>query len=235
MKIERDDKGFTEWGWLDFGFQNYYALLNCGFRLRPTAGTASGVHPVPLGFGRVYVHLPNGFNYDDWLKGLNAGRSFVTTGPMVLVKLNDQTAGSTIKDAKEYVLTGSTISSTPLDRIEIIVNGEITTTLKPDNLMKDHDAFESMVGERLRIDGSSWVAVRCFEKREDGRVRFAHSSPFHIEVDGKPLRPRKVEVEYLISRVEDEIRRTSGILPPAALDEYREALRIYQTKLQDAR
>ena len=58
-----------------------YALLNCGFRLRPTAGTASGVHPVPLGFGRVYVHLPDGFDYAAWMKGLGAGRSFVTAAP----------------------------------------------------------------------------------------------------------------------------------------------------------
>ena len=49
MGVERDAKGFTERGWIEFGFQNYYALLDCGFRLRPTAGTASGVHPVPLG------------------------------------------------------------------------------------------------------------------------------------------------------------------------------------------
>ena len=55
MNVERDAKGFTERGWIHFGFENYYALLDCGFRLRPTAGTASGVHPVPLGFGRVYV------------------------------------------------------------------------------------------------------------------------------------------------------------------------------------
>ena len=50
MKM-RDAKGFTERGWIDFNFQNYYALLDCGFKMRPTAGTASGVHPVPLGFG----------------------------------------------------------------------------------------------------------------------------------------------------------------------------------------
>ncbi|MCH7663048.1 MAG: hypothetical protein IH859_04165 [Chloroflexi bacterium] len=32
---------------------------------------------MPLGFGRVYVHLPGGFNYAAWMKGLNEGRSFV--------------------------------------------------------------------------------------------------------------------------------------------------------------
>ena len=40
----------------------------CGL-LRPTAGTASGVHPVPLGFGRVYVHCPAGFSYEAWVRG----------------------------------------------------------------------------------------------------------------------------------------------------------------------
>ena len=49
MAVEKDARGFTERGWIEFGFRNYYALLDCGFRLRPTAGTASGVHPVPLG------------------------------------------------------------------------------------------------------------------------------------------------------------------------------------------
>lgn len=80
MKIELGSKGLTESGWIDYGFQNYYALLNCGFRLRPTAGTASGVHPVPLGFGRVYVNLPDGFSYDSWMESLGAGRTFGNPG-----------------------------------------------------------------------------------------------------------------------------------------------------------
>src|SRR5262249_22167568 len=73
VKVDRDGDGLTERGWIDYGFQNYYALLNCGSRLRPTAGTASGVHPVPLGFGRVYVHCPGGFRYDAWMRGLDRG------------------------------------------------------------------------------------------------------------------------------------------------------------------
>src|SRR5262249_34435773 len=111
MKVERDAKGFTERGWIDYGVQNYYPLLGCGFRWRPTAGTASGVHPVPLGFGRVYVRCPDGFGYEAWVRGLDQGRSFVTTGPMLLVQLNGQDPGHTFKpapgDAGEYRLKGS--------------------------------------------------------------------------------------------------------------------------------
>jgi hypothetical protein len=239
MKVERDAKGFTERGWIEYGFQNYYTLLNCGFRLRPTAGTASGVHPVPLGFGRVYVHLPNGFTYEGWVRGLNEGRSFVTTGPMLFVKLDGQQPGHTFKSreapAREYHLTGSAASTQPLERIEIVVNGEVVRTLKPANVKNKRDAFDSPIDEKLTLDGSSWVVVRCFENRSDQRVRFAHSGPFHIDVPGKPLRPRKAEVEYLIKRVEDQIARSEKELPKAALDEYREALRAYQEIAKETR
>ena len=50
--------------------------------------------------------------------------------------------------------------------------------LVPRNQKSDREAFESPIDEPLTIDGSSWVAVRCFEDRGDGRVRFAHTGPF---------------------------------------------------------
>ena len=35
MRVEQDAEGLTESGWIRFGFESYYTLLNCGFRLRP--------------------------------------------------------------------------------------------------------------------------------------------------------------------------------------------------------
>lgn len=233
MKIERDAKGgFTEWGWIDYGFKNYYALLNCGFRLRPTGGTASGVHPVPLGFGRVYVHCPDGFSYEAWLRGLNEGRSFVTTGPMLLVQLNSRDPGTTFKrdkeDNGELRLKGVIHSALPLNRIEIVVNGEIVKSLKPECRKTQQGGYDTMIDEKLRIDGSSWVAVRCFEGEPRRRERFAHTAPFHIDVAGQPLKPRAEEVAFLVKRVEEQIERSKDVLPKAALDEYREALKVYK-------
>ncbi|HMF12943.1 MAG TPA: CehA/McbA family metallohydrolase [Gemmataceae bacterium] len=238
MNVEREAKGWTEWGWIDFGFQNYYALLDCGFRLRPTAGTASGVHPVPVGFGRVYVHLADGFTYEKWLRGLNEGRSFVTTGPMLFVQVNGQDPGHVFKQPeamRTYQVTGSAISALPLDRIEIVVNGVVAHKLNPANRRTATGAFESSLDTKIQIDHSSWIAVRCFEDRADKRVRFAHTGPCHVEVAGKPLRPRREEVEYLVQRVEDQITRSADILPKAALDEYREALRSFQEIAKVAR
>jgi hypothetical protein len=236
MRAERDARGFTERGWIEFGFQNYYALLDCGFRLRPTAGTASGVHPVPLGFGRVYVHLDprQGFDGTAWLQGLNQGRSFVTTGPMLMVTLDGRDPGAVLGGGK-HRLQGRAVGAFPLKTIEVVRNGEVFRALQPANRKSEQDAYESTIDETFPIDGSSWLAVRCFEERPDDRVRFAHTGPFHIDVPGKPLRPRKVEVDYLIKRVEEQIARSAGVLPPPALEEYREALRVYREIAATAR
>jgi hypothetical protein len=112
--------------------------------------------------------------------------------------------------------------------IEIVVNGEVARTVKAANREIAGQGYESPIHEKLTLDQSSWLAVRTFEDRPDKRVRFAHTAPFHVEVPGKPLRPRKAEIEFLISRIEGELARHASVLPEPALEEYREALRIYQ-------
>jgi hypothetical protein len=239
MEVETNSRGFTEKGWIEYGLKNYYALLNCGFRLRPTAGTASGVHPVPLGFGRVYVKLKGGFDYRKWMQGLDEGRSFVTTGPMLFVTVNGFDPGHIFSKSNEqkttYLIDGTTQSAYPLERIETVVNGLVVKTFKAQNTQMASGAWSSKINEQIDISSSSWIVVRCFERRPDGRIRFAHSGPFHVEVKGKPLRPRKAEIGFLIQRMREQIVRNEGVLPKEALDEYRRALKIYQRIARSAR
>ena len=238
MNLEMDDQGFTEWGWIDFGFQTYYALLNCGFRLRPTGGTADGVHPVPLGFGRVYVRQSDGFSYDKWLAALNAGQSFVTTGPMLFVQVNGQGPGNTLvidATTKTARVTGSVESALPIERIEIVINGRVAKTVASSNKATPSGAFRNALAETVPLDGTSWIAVRAFEKNGGRRNRFAHSSPVYLEVSGRVLRPRREEIDYLIQRVQEEITRNQKILAPAALDEYQQAMKVYQAIARDVR
>ena len=232
MQLEGDDRGLTEWGWLKFGFENYYTLLNCGFRLQPTAGTASGVHPVPLGFGRVYVHLDHRFDGVTWIDGLKRGRSFVTTGPMLRVQVEAQHPGHVFQQrdnqARSYRVSGEALSPQPLDRIEIVLNGEVLDLPAPRNVKTDAGAFRSEISKDIRVTESSWIAVRCFHYTDTKRLRFAHTAPWHIDVPGQPIRPRKEEIEFLIRRIHDELDRNIDVLPAAALEEYREALDIYE-------
>ncbi len=239
MELEQHGNGFTEWGWLNFGFENYYALLNCGFRLAPTAGTASGVHPVPLGHSRIYVHVDGEFTPDAWLAGLRAGRSFVTTGPMLLASVNEKLPGELFKlsrgAAETFAVSIESTSARPVDRIEVLINGQVVAAPKPKNEKTAAGAYRTRATVRVPIKETSWIAVRSAQPMPDGRRRIAHTAPWHIEVGNEPIRPRREEIDFLIRRVADEIKRNEGILKEEALAEFREALGVYQEIAKRAR
>ena len=232
MKLQKNDRGWTEWGWVDFGLQNYYALLNCGFPLMPSAGTASGVHPVPLGFSRVYVHLPKGFSYDQWMKGLAAGRTFVTNGPMLFVEFNGKPPGSRVnvtgKQKTSCHIVGTAEGAQPIDRIEIIVNGRVVKKILPGVEKTKQGGYVATLDETINIAGSSWIAVRCHEKHVEQRVRIAHTAPVFFDDKNRPLRPRREEIDYLISRVEQELLRNKLVLTKPELAEIEQALDVYK-------
>lgn len=237
MNVESDGDGLTEFGWLNFGFENYYSLLNCGFRLRPTAGTASGVHPVPLGYSRVYVHTGTSFEPQAWFEGLRRGRSFVTTGPMLFATIDKALPGEVFRQKtgrSDYTLEFESVSDRSIDRIEVIVNGEVVKTVQPKSEAAAGQPHRSQYSVPIGIGEPSWIVARSFQKSSDGRVRFAHTAPWHIEVGDTPVRPRREEVEYLISRVRSEIQRNESVLTEAALAEFRQALSVYEDLLQRA-
>jgi len=127
-------RGGGEREWVHYTLGMYYTLLNCGLAVVPTAGTANGVHPVPAGFSRVYVHLPGGFTYEKWVAGLKAGRSFVTTGPMLFATVNGQDPGETFRADCGPVrlrIAGTVRSEQPLAFIEVIRDGRPALTFMP--------------------------------------------------------------------------------------------------------
>lgn len=194
--IETDPQGYTERGWIDWGFKTYYAFLNCGFRMRPTAGTGSGVHPVPAGFGRVYVNCPGEYTYENWMEGLNAGQSFVTTGPMLEVTINGKPLDASIHQMAPGTVrvAGTLTTASTFQKIEVIVNGEVFPVSTKHVRVSPGDQAELGKGHRNRpticefaidipLTRTSWVAVRAQEPRV-----FEHPSPEimisrHIEKD----------------------------------------------------
>lgn len=223
----------SERDWTDYGFQTYYALLNSGLRMKPAAGTANGVHPVPLGFSRVYVHLDEPFTFEAWMKALGQGRSFVTTGPMLLATADGHLAGDTIAHASgsgTHALECRVLSTQPLESVELVVNGVVVRRWTPTSTPAAQGGLETTVRHDFIPETDSWVVWRCYETRPEGRIRFAHSAPWYFSVPGKPLRPRAQEVEWLSSRVREEIQRSQGVAPAELIEDYREALRFYESQ-----
>lgn len=217
--------------WIDYTLGMYYTLLNCGFKLPPTAGTANGVHPVPAGFGRVYVSLENGFSYDGWLAGLRAGRSFVTTGPLLDARVNGKHAGHQFESGVpvRLELECRLAAEQAISYGELLVNGVSVSVLHPQTMESPDGAYRAYVKLEHDISESGWMAVRFWEPRNDGQTRYVHSAPWYIQIDGKPVRPRGEERDYLVRRMKDEIERSRGIVSNDAMQEYERARSYYQS------
>ena len=222
----------NERDWLLYTLGMYYTLLNSGEKMMPTAGTAHGVHPVPAGFSRVYVHLNGDFTYEKWLEGLQAGRSFVTTGPLLEATLREQLPGTKflIERPADLPLKVTLHSEQPLSFGELIVNGQAVTTFMGRSSPRPEGGHEMQVELSVPISQTSWLAVRAFENRDDGRFRFAHTAPWWVRLPGSELKLRGEEQAYLISRVRSEFNRSKDVLDEASLAEYGRALDHWQSR-----
>jgi len=182
----------------------YYHILNCGLRVPPSAGSASGVLPNPLGYNRVYVHCGDDFSYDTWWQGLKAGRSFVTNGPLLLAKANGKLPGhvfaSTDEKAVEIDVEVSLISRDQVTAIEIIRNGKTERTVpiagktQPINLGK------------MTFDRSGWFLVRVITDLEH-TFRFASTAPYYVEVGAEKRFVSRSSANFFLDWVVERIGR----------------------------
>ncbi len=147
---------------------------------------------------------------------------------MVFAEVNGEQPGATLTGSSPR-LTAKILSENPLATIEVIVNGKVIRSLKPQNNTTLESAFQSEVDTDLAVATSGWACLRCTEDRPDKRLRFAHTAPWWLDVPGTTLRPTLQEKEYLVGRVERELVRSIGILPDSAIKEYREALRHFES------
>lgn len=214
-----DVQSGDERDWMEFTHRTYWCLLNAGYRMQPTAGTATGVHPVPIGYGRVYVQVPNGFDYHRWVEALRAGKSFVTTGPMVRVRRDDDRIEAQID------------ADGPIENIEWIVNGRVESVTPTSSRQTPEGTYHAQLRRTVRFESTSWVAVRVWQKSAAGRWRFAHSAPIWFDVAGHPLKPSPKEQEFLIRRMVTERERSRDVLPAEALQEYDAAIETYRRLL----
>jgi len=233
----------TPAGWAEYTFQAYYALLNSGFNVQPSAGTAKGVHPVPLGYSRVYVQLDGPFSYEKWKAGLLKGRSFVTNGPMLLLSADGMMPGDrrTIDAGQNRKVNVSLEAKSfgELDHVEIILNGKVIP-VTAEHADAGNDAHLQRFHVPIEVKGSSWLAARCFEaplyppfvrgdKSVPNNLRFAHTAPIYFDDPTRPLLPDRQQIDWLIERVQSQINQLKEKVPDAVMAEYKQALQAYQS------
>ncbi len=196
----------TPGGLMYWAMDVYYRLLNCEFKLPVSAGTASGVKPTPLGYDRVYVHLPGAFSYREWFRELRAGHSFATNGPMLFLTVDGHQPGDTIQfssDAPgishEVNAHAEVDSLGALDRLEILWKGKVVK-----DVTAPPGAHKLTADLAIPVTHTGWIVARAFEKPTD-TVRFAHTSPVYVRVGNDPGIVAE-DAEYFVRLMDDEIK-----------------------------
>ncbi|MCC6483278.1 MAG: CehA/McbA family metallohydrolase [Armatimonadetes bacterium] len=201
---------------------DYYRYLNAGYRLPITGGTDKMDAGVPVGLYRTYAWIPpdEEFTYDNWLKALRSGNTFISGGPLLRFKVNGQTMGSTIhlgRDGGTLDVECSASSIIPVHTLQIVQGGEVVA-----HTQESAGAKELTLRAQLKIDGSTWLCARCggpdyhIESAPAGkavrhfdswrRAVCAHTSPVYIQVGETYDVCSPASLQYMLTLVDGSLQ-----------------------------
>ncbi len=171
--------------------EHYYLFLDLGFKLTALGGSdfpwcgrgpAYGF-PAPsiaqIGNARFYAHVDGPLTFDSWFAALKAGRTFVTTGPIVLLTVNGRLPGDTVDVAPgaRVRITAEALghaSQVPLRALEIVGHGRVLAR------SDGRDAARLTAELELPVEHGIWIAA----KAEAGPGQVAHTTPVYVTVNG---------------------------------------------------
>jgi hypothetical protein len=201
---------------LDEGRYNhgeYYRYLNAGYRLPLVGGTDKMTVDCPVGLYRTYVHIPpdEEFSFDAWCRNLARGRTFLSGGPLLFLRVNGAVPGDTV-----HVRGGGTVdveveaqSIFPMQGLELLCNGAVvdatTDGAGPSGLR---------LRTQLRIDADSWLAARVggpgyFDAVQHNdvwnRAAIAHTSPVYVACGDAYGRTDESSLHYMLTLIEGSL------------------------------
>ena len=217
------------------GLDLWYRLLNCGLAVPITAGTDKSSNIVTVGANRVFGAVHGDFTYQAWIDALNEGRTFVSNSPFLFLTINGKEPGEKVhlKQGDSVVIKADVWSQMPLDRLEIIANGELIAeqTISPEQ------EYASLTLS-YKPQKSVWIAARAYrfyaEEMERGinfsqprssgggptffnmyygtnlpETTFAHTSPLYLFLNNEPIRSQE-DALYFVRHIENAIHWLQG-------------------------
>jgi hypothetical protein len=197
---------------------HYYMFLDLGIRLTALAGSdfpwcgrgpAYGLPGPPvaqIGNARFYTYVGGPLSFESWFAALKAGRTFVTTGPMVLLTVNGRMPGETVN-----VAPGARVrvkaealghpEQVPLASLEIVGHGRVLARAD------GRSAARLATEVEIPVEHGLWIAA----KAQAGTAQVAHTTPVYVTVDGGSFvnraasEPRLQAAERYLRELEAEL------------------------------
>lgn len=182
----------------------YYHVLNCGFRIPPVAGSGSGANDNPVGTNRVYVHCGSEFSPAAWWEGLEAGRVFVTNGPLLRPKVEGEPPGYAFRTQPGQPLTleiGLDLATrVPVEYLQIIKNGAVDAEVR----LADWKDKKGKLPP-VTFDAGGWFLVRAVTNNTQ-TYQFASTGPYYVEQADQP-RIGKKSVQFFLDWIAENKAR----------------------------
>jgi hypothetical protein len=182
----------------------YYHVLNSGIRLPPSAGSASGVLPNPVGYNRVYVHVEGELTWEKWFEGLRAGRVVVTNGPLMIPNVRGQLPGHVFHvdagETEEFEIGLTMSTREKVDYLEVIQNGHVASEVR----LADWKAAGGKLPP-IRFDRSGWFLVRAVTNNKE-TYRFASTGPYYVDVNYEKRISRR-SAQFFLDWVRERMKK----------------------------
>ncbi len=171
-ELEANEKAFQLWA----------MLLNHGYRLAAT-GSSDACFDRPggavPGVPRIYTFVPGGFTMAKVTRATAAGRTFVTTGPLLLATIDDEPPGSAFRTGKKKHLLNLEAwacgdGPEGLTRLEVLRNGQPFRQC-------EFSSGPASIRTNFTVQETepSWYCVRLWQ--EGTRSKLAITGAFYFE------------------------------------------------------
>jgi hypothetical protein len=189
----------------------YYRYLNAGFRLPLAGGTDKMSNDVPIGLSRTYVRLDHDheFGFEPWCQGLRAGRSYMTSGPLLEFTVDGAQIGDSVRlpeGGGSVAVQARARSIFPMFKLEVVQDGRVVASSESEIGVRD-----LVIDQPLRVRRGSWLCVRVggggpahLTHHRDSwrRAIMAHSSPIYVACGDNEYPVDRQALEYTIASVE---------------------------------
>ncbi|MEW5900753.1 MAG: CehA/McbA family metallohydrolase [Acidobacteriota bacterium] len=198
--------------------EDWFHLLNRGYYFAIVGSSdAHGIDRGEPGYSRTYVDYSGGqaarLDTRAFLQALKKGRSFVTNGPVVALKVNGQFGpGDLTKAAGGKVAISLEVRSAPwvaVDEVRLVFNGKRRIIFP---VQEEEEAIQKFAQEiSLTLTADTYICLEALGKRtlfpvlqrasrtgslKDGTLPYALTNPVFVDVDGNgrfdPPLPEKI-------------------------------------------
>src|ERR1051326_2795887 len=192
----------------------YYRYLNAGYRLPLVGGTDKMSSQVAVGQYRTYVYIPpdEEFSHEAWQRGLRAGRTFLSGGPLLEFSVEGARIGATVRvpDAGGTVeVSARALSVLPIHTLQIVLNGEVVAESS-----EPAGARSLSLHARVGVEEDSWLCARVGGPNYEhlahhdvwNRGVFGHTSPIYVACGADDWqRMDRTGVHYMLTLVEGSL------------------------------